>query len=279
MRGESDKVVPQTPHEPTAGVGEVLQGQEEDILARMMTGATAKQSPVIKEAGKKKVKKTPARKGMKKEEKKEDVSGMVEMQRMMKEWTSRKRRREEFDEGDETAERVDHLLGPGAGQVRDVDLNVVNVDKSDKVTVDNPLVGVDFGRRGTLVERARRRFDSDFRPRDPDPDQDYNHWKLGREEKRRRLREQSGQVQQEGVAQGGGVGKDQKSLDSVSATGKRVNSISNINLQCSSLLGGRVAGVQHAVGVQEGGGDTVHPVQLESELQRATRMGGNFSQV
>ena len=93
------------------------------------------------------------------------------------------------------------------------------------------------------------------------------------------MREQSGQVQQEGVAQGGGVGKDQKSLDSVSATGKRVNSISNINLQCSSLLGGRVAGVQHAVGVQEGGGDTVHPVQLESELQRATRMGGNFSQV
>ena len=246
-----------------------------NILDRMMTGTVRKQTSGSKDAGKK----TPVRKTKKKERKMEDVSGMVEMRNMMRIWTSKKRSRAELEEGDEQAHvESEPPPGPGDDQVRVV--NVVNVEQSDQETVGKEVIVVD-NKKETLVEKVRKKFDSRLPSTSSDPDQDYDSWKLRKEERKRILREQAGHVLLEEGGQCGGDGMDPKRLrhDSVSATGKTLKSKGINNQQCYSLLGEEVAGVQRDRGVQGGGGDRVQPVQLESDRQRATRMGGKFSRV
>ena len=87
------------------------------------------------------------------------------------------------------------------------------------------VVDVDLVKNETLVEKARKKFDSKLPSANSYPDQDYDSWKLRREERKRKLREQAGHVLLEGGVQGGGGDdKDPKrlKLDSVSETGKNL---------------------------------------------------------
>ena len=278
VRGKIDKGEPHSSCKPTGTVaGLEHQVRKVNILEKLMTGTVRKQSPVSKKAGKK----TSGRNSRKKEEKVEDVSGMAEMRNMMRIWTSKKRNRDELGEGD-GHDHVEPLPGPGDDQVRVVVDDVVDVEQHDQGTVDRLVVDVDLVKNETLVEKARKKFDSKLPSANSYPDQDYDSWKLRREERKRRLREQAGHVLLEGGVQGsGGVDKDPKrlKLDSVSETGKNLKRKCITNQQCYSLLGGNEAGVQRGEGGQEGDGDRVQPVQLESDRQCATRMVGKISWV
>ena len=291
VRGKRTKVEPQASHEPagvTADEGSqeveqpgVAAGDEHqvvdlpklekvNILDKMMAGTGAVRKKLV--AGKTKGKKTPVRKNKKKKEEiKEDLSGMTEMRNLMRSWSSKKRSRKELEEGDEEVEPL-----PGTS---DEHAPVVDVVESDKVTVvDDGNVVVD--NRETLVERVRKKFDNPFSSSSRDPNLDFDSWKLRREEQRRNreLAGHAGHVQREEGVLGVGDDKDHKriKLDSVPETGRNLKCKSIINQKCSSLLGGNQAGVQCDEGVQGGDGGRVRPVQLGSDRQRATGVERTF---